>query len=488
MLLSTAALEKHKKNFDMFKHQMKLNRVKSYVENQQSYISQYKSPDSSDGSSVPESCENQEPLSSNAFSASISEIIRRKQSHSEATPLSSIHHQEQRPSSFTRKQPLLHSSFIDRSKRSAALDSVHDKSLARQKRHKSSSSSSSSAAAHALNKIPLQTKPNIIKKATHGMHLLQKFVSPNLEISRITMKSSIRQPKLGLFRKGKSSAQGKPIPDITDFNQSTINKENINPSVLMEDLSREPPSISKFFNKRPTTTYQKSNMTHKDKPEKVENISPALSDHYYARKESPAQYEAFTNNSFVSIYKLLDECQDTYHPYLTHNNDQYPAVQNYSHVKTPHSILQAADHSKINASNLSFLSSNKLPHPLCPTLRQSPTPRSFLPSPHFNDDYNEQPPRQSMRPPRAPQQHQGLFTPSWQVADSVASFGAETAADQEQAQLEQEQEDDHTTTANDDLELILQSQAMNMLGESMQQNDETIQNFWLNQPGFKRCQ
>lgn len=178
MLLSRAALEKHKKDFDIFKHQMKLNRVKSYVENQQNYISQYKSPDSSDGSSVPESCEDQEPLSSNAFSASISEIIRRKQSHSEAAPLSSIHHQEQQSSSFTRKQYLLHSSFIDRNKRSASLHSVHDNSLARQKRHKSlsSSSSSSSAAAaeaHALNKIPPQTKPSIIKKATHGMHLLQ---------------------------------------------------------------------------------------------------------------------------------------------------------------------------------------------------------------------------------------------------------------------------------------------------------------------------
>lgn len=281
------------------------------------------------------------------------------------------------------------------------------------------------------------------------------------------------------------------VPDITDFNQNTIDKENINPSVVMEDLSREPPSISKFFNKRPTTTHQHSNMTHKDKPEEVENNLPASPDRHHARKGSPAQYEAFTNNSFVSIYKLLDECQDTHHPYLTHNNGQYPAVQNYSHVKTPHSILQATDHSKINASHLSFLSSSKLPHPLYPTLRQSPTSHSFLPSPNFNDDLNDQLPHQSMRPPRPPrppQQHQGLFTPSWQVAESVVSFGADTAADQEQAQLEQEQEDDHTTTANDDLELILQSQAMNMLGESMQQNDETIQNFWLNQPGFKRCQ
>ncbi|KAK4511711.1 uncharacterized protein ATC70_007254 [Mucor velutinosus] len=510
MLLSTAALEKHKDNYDMFKHQMKLNRVKTYVADQQSYIHQYRSPNSSNIGSVPESCENQEPLSSNAFSASISEIIRRKQARPEASLSPNTQNAPLQPSCYTRKQPLLHPSSIDcyiqeTNRPAVPNESVHQgTALARHsKKHKSSSS-------HASEKISLQTKPNIIKKAAHGMHLLQKFVSPNLKISRITMKSNNRQPKLGIFRKGKSSALGRPIPDITDFLDSTIqHKENIKPAVVMEDLSHEPPSISKFFSKRPAQTFNSASShthhattVHQDKPKEAPQTTPVLSSDHLARKgfgspaaDAAAPYEAFSNNSFDSIYRLLDECQDRSH-YLTATNDPH-AKPNYAPVKTPHSVVQptaTADHAKINPSHLSFLSNSKLPHPLYPSLaHRSPTPHNeplFAQPPHDNNTSSPYsvPPQQPQRPlPSAVLRDQKLSAPSWQVADSEASFAAYTAAE-EYVQLQQQEkaadDDDHTTTANDDLELILQSQTMNMLDESIQQNDETIQSFWLRQPSF----
>lgn len=187
-MLSKAALEKHKGEFDMYKQQMKLNRVRSYVANQQRYVSQYHSPNSSDIGSVPESCENQEPLSSNAFSASISEIIRRKQAHSEAAaaPSSSTHHhhpspyqqqqqQQQSLCSSIRKQPPFYPSLTDcyaqKAKRPQVPESVpQGSSLVQRKRYKSSSVSSSHVSERL---VSVQTKPTIIKKATHGMHLLQ---------------------------------------------------------------------------------------------------------------------------------------------------------------------------------------------------------------------------------------------------------------------------------------------------------------------------
>ncbi|KAL9545693.1 hypothetical protein MBANPS3_007029 [Mucor bainieri] len=552
MLLSTAALEKHKDNFEMLKHQMKLNRVKSYIADQQSYIHQYQSPNSSDIGSIPESCENQEPLSSNAFSASISEVIRRKQGRpaeaaaataTAAAPSFSAHFPPHPPSSsyYIRKQPLLHPPSIDhyntqkRVKRSAV---VPDESLVHHHedslfiRHNKKHKSSSSSLAHGSERIPLQQqakKPNMIKKAAHGMHLLQKFVSPNLQISRITTKSNIKQPKLGIFRKGKSSAQGRPIPDLTDFQESIIkHKENYKPTVVMEDLSHEPPSISKFFIKRPvaqTTNNSAPSHTHHHhhhaattmiKPRETPHTTPVLSSDHQARRgtNSPAAavaaagattpYEAFSNNSFDSIYRLLDECQDM-NQYLTPTNTHH-ARPCYSHVKTPHSIFQpaavtatTAGYPKIHNSNLPFLSNNKLPHPLFPSpaTHRPAAPHHeqpvFAHPPHYSNThslYYDPPPKQPMRKPSLlsptflpPDQR--LATPAWQVTESVASFAANTAAEEHTPfQQDKADNDDRTTAANDDLELILQSRAMNMLGESIQQNDDNIQSFWLHQPSF----
>lgn len=279
----------------------------------------------------------------------------------------------------------------------------------------------------------------------------------------------------------------------------------------MQDLSHEPPSISKFFGKRPArqTLHSASSQTHHAatshqdyNPREMSVLSSSA--HHQARRGSgspaaaaaAAPFEAFTNNSFDSIYRLLDECQDMDHYLTPTRNPHHANNPSYSHVKTPHSTFQPAT----NTSNLSFLNNSKLPHPLYPspaTAYRASTPHSeslFAQPAHHNSNthspyYDSPPPFQD--------HHQRLSTPLWQVAESVASFAADTAADEEHAhhvrrdkaaeEEEEYDEDDHTAaTANDDLELILQSQAMNMLGESIRQNNENIQNFWLHQPGFTR--
>lgn len=187
----------------------------------------------------------------------------------------------------------------------------------------------------------------------------------------------------------------------------------------------------------------------------------------------------FTNNSFDSICRLLDECQDM-DRYLAPTRSHH-ANPTYAHVKTPHSTFQPAT----NACHLSFLGNNKLPHPLYPSpaYRASTShSESLFAQPGRHSPYYDPP---SFTPPF---QDQRLSVPLWQVAESVASFAADTAAEEYAHPVRQDKtdDDDHTTTANVDLELILQSQAMNMLGESIRQNDENIQSFWLHQPGFTR--
>ncbi|KAF1798042.1 hypothetical protein FB192DRAFT_1397469 [Mucor lusitanicus] len=354
------------------------------------------------------------------------------------------------------------------------------------------------------------------------------------------MKSSTRQPKLGIFRKGKSSAQGRPIPDITDFHDESMassikRRESIKPNIVMEDLSHEPPSISKFFSKRPaaqaihTTTSGGSALSHlhqhattihqQDRPTREtphSTATPVLSSNNQARKgsHSPAAaaadvpyYEALSNNSFDSIYRLLDECHDM-NQYQTPTSGHRHAKPSYSPVKTPHSFFQPTtteeqQHAKINTSNMSFLNNSKLPHPLY--LHRSATPRveptttttTMFASPppcHYNDALygaptHQQPTTMMRKPTLLPALTDQRFSaPSWQVAESVASVAANTAAEEHAQLLQQEkaeeEDDDHTTTANNDLELVLQSQAMNMLDDSIRQNDDDIRGFWLRQPGF----
>lgn len=177
-MLSASALEKHKQSFEIARYQTKMNRVKSYLMEQEYYLNQYNSPNTSDVGSVPDSCKNEEPLSSNAFSASISEIIKRKHCQSTTTPSSggvACHHPKKKQ---TVPPPL---SSIDRhakSSRPAAGNNENKQrtssSTERYKRHDPSSQSPENT--------PPRSKPNIIKKAAHGMHLLQVYIKPKIPL------------------------------------------------------------------------------------------------------------------------------------------------------------------------------------------------------------------------------------------------------------------------------------------------------------------
>lgn len=297
------------------------------------------------------------------------------------------------------------------------------------------------------------------------------------------------------------------VPDLTDFKNafsrnSKSQKENIpHASSPREDLSREPPSISKFFQRKPTKAASiLSNMSNKtvNENETTEEdgkvpypTTSGASDHKRKRSCSTPQYEEFTNNSFDSIYRLLDECKQ-----LNQYIPSDPITPSYYHVKTPHLSLYTH---KNNTNNLSFMDSHKLPHPFHQTSSQSNAspPQSPYNNPPYSykelSQFNEPPPPppQSASPYYQQQQQQqyrqNILTPSWQVAESAASFTAQTVTEEhEQLENEKNEDEDRTTTANDDLELILQSGAMNILSESIQQNEENIQNFWLTQPAFKR--
>ena len=308
------------------------------------------------------------------------------------------------------------------------------------------------------------------------------------------------------------------VPDLTDFedrfssNVKSQKEDICHASSPQEDLSREPPSISKFFQRKPTKVASiLSNMSNKtvkenettEKDDKVPYpTSSGASDHKRKRPCSDPQYEAFTNNSFDSIYQLLDECKQ-----LNQYIPSDPIMPSYSYSKTPHSSLYIH---KNNTSNLSFMDSHKLPHSFYQSSSQynaSPPqyPCNTFQFPCSNSSYSYKKPSQFNELPSLPpsgypyyqqqqqqqQQHkqhrQNILTPSWQVAESVASFTAQTATEEHnQLEIEKKEDEDCTTTANGDLEFILQSEAMNILSESIQQNEENIQSFWLTQPAFKR--
>ncbi|OBZ86172.1 hypothetical protein A0J61_05766 [Choanephora cucurbitarum] len=171
MLLTEANLEAWVKKQD--RTNTCIDRIHAYVEDQRRQQPHYQSPNSS--ISMPASVISD--VRSTAFTASISEIIRRKQ---------------KRPSN-------------------GPTDT---------KRVKAS-------------KLP----------TSNGLHLLKKFISPNLEIERITTRHHTR-PRLGLFNKGKSSAHGKA-----------------GNSFLKKPTAPRQPSISRFFQKESSHPIQKPSPT-----------------------------------------------------------------------------------------------------------------------------------------------------------------------------------------------------------------------------------
>ncbi|CEP15093.1 hypothetical protein [Parasitella parasitica] len=499
-MLSAESLEKHKQGFDTLKYEMKMDRVQSYVMDQQQYLHLYKSPNTSDAGSVPESCQNQGSLASITFSVSISELIKRKQRAAAQLKTS--------PSAVSTRPPYkqtLTNSYTQKTSNRPACENEQQRSptLTHDNDRRDTKRRKSSALSKSPENVSPQPTPNIIKKAAHGMHLIQKFVSPNLEMSRITLKTNIKHPKLGLFRKGKSSALGKPVPDLTNFNGklSEAPKESTKSTSCREELSKDPPSISKFFQRKPnkTATSILSNITNRSTPESTSPKSKSRTpkkeeepDHKRKRSSSPIyKYEAFTNNSFDTIYQLLEDCQEL-NRLTSSKHHHLHGTPNYAHVKTPDALLHKTTNTtqrnnsfKHEASDLSFTSSNSLPRSF---LRQynlsSPPPSPPLPpSPRL---YNGQ----MIKKEQQPYYRKDIFTPVWQVAESAVSFSARTAAEEyallEREKADEAEEEDHTLTANDDLDLILHSRAMNMFGEYIQQNEKNIQNFWLNQPAFKR--
>lgn len=178
MLLTVAALEEHRLSFDMSKQQARMDRVQLYVLEQQQYLTQYKTPNASDAASVPESCRNEEPLASDAFSVSISEIVRRKQQQEQkqcqsSTAVSSfeaLHDKKQTllfPPSFVDYTTLKSNPIIFAKKKQEKRKSTPTIEKHHKRRNLLPTLPDSQE------KMPPRSTPNIIKKANHGMHLLQ---------------------------------------------------------------------------------------------------------------------------------------------------------------------------------------------------------------------------------------------------------------------------------------------------------------------------
>ncbi|KAG2201296.1 hypothetical protein INT47_006799 [Mucor saturninus] len=185
---------------------------------------------------------------------------------------------------------------------------------------------------------------------SHAFHLLQKFVSPNLEISRITIQPNKKRPKLGLFNKGKSSAKAtRAVPDLV-FSEADFLKPDIQASPTSSKPSLRQPSISRFFQKPVTatnTTAQKQAVISN----KSSKIPSTLASHQRRQRASTAKKSISvikSSSSNASIERLLKECQEAPQVIINSNgqpsHDSYveynyyytpPQLPTYPRVKTP---------------------------------------------------------------------------------------------------------------------------------------------------------
>ncbi|KAI9265360.1 hypothetical protein EDC94DRAFT_658264 [Helicostylum pulchrum] len=143
-----------------------------------------------------------------------------------------------------------------------------------------------------------------------------KFSSPNLEMNRITIKQN--RPKLGLFNKGKSSAQAtKTVPDLVFSEAKFLKKRKQDSHDTLKKKKK-----SKFFKQQ----------------QKSDTLSPVNSPHRSSHKQINSQV-----SSNQTIKRILKECQDAPQLILQRNsldyyyesderNDQVPT---YAPVKTP---------------------------------------------------------------------------------------------------------------------------------------------------------
>ncbi|KAI9486856.1 MAG: hypothetical protein EXX96DRAFT_57013 [Benjaminiella poitrasii] len=366
--------------------EQKFDRIKEYVEEQKQYAQFYELEDCK---SIPESCINDHDEINSNISASISELLKRKyhcnpiavQGNTIIPLVVNDNNNNNGPhlplvasERVTKRHPLIIKKKV-LSRESSALLSTNPSSLAIQSKKdqeedKPSKIDSRPGKSHISNNLP-QTKAN-------GFHLLNKFVSPNLEINRITIKSNqYSRPKLGLFNKGKSSANGKTVPDLVFSESEFLRPRPSQEKPLKKKKKSTPPqerprSISRFF--KGSSTPKHSSQKNKDGSQlsnthDMEESSPRISHHCPSQQlrdeqaiftkssiknhipENGKQEEKHSiieidddddatssSSSYATVKRLLQQCQQqkTFKPKLISPSlfcrHQMPS---YSPVKTP---------------------------------------------------------------------------------------------------------------------------------------------------------
>ncbi|KAI8641066.1 hypothetical protein BD408DRAFT_468895 [Parasitella parasitica] len=145
-----------------------------------------------------------------------------------------------------------------------------------------------------------------------------------------------------------SSADSVPesFADLTNFNDKfSVTPKECARSSCLEELSKDPPSISKFFQRKPNKTAASilSNKTDHSTPRSkaAQSKNRSSEEPHRKRKRSTSsldQYEAFTNTSFDTIYQLLKEC----HELNQLTPSKHHGIPNYSHQLTTTPILYTA--------------------------------------------------------------------------------------------------------------------------------------------------
>ncbi|ORE09149.1 hypothetical protein BCV72DRAFT_303062 [Rhizopus microsporus var. microsporus] len=178
-------------------------------------------------------------------------------------------------------------------------------------------------------------KPYVTSTKPNGLHLLEKFTSPNIEIDRITIKSRKRNrpPSLGLFNKGKSSAKGKlnrGVPDLV-FSEAEFlkrqTKEDQN-SVRSSSLTKRNPRCtekkSRFFKKQDDERDERAIFGHKQQPCAEDDNSSCRC------CEILSDYDDNENGATLSE----DNCGLLY----SNNYCSYSQIPSYSHVRSPSTL------------------------------------------------------------------------------------------------------------------------------------------------------
>ncbi|CAO3661822.1 unnamed protein product [Rhizopus stolonifer] len=149
---------------------------------------------------------------------------------------------------------------------------------------------------------------------SNGLHLLESFSSPNLEINRITM-NSCKQPSLGLFNKGKSSSKGKLGRGVSDlvFSESKFlkrrheEKKDDPPKQKHKGKRHKKSSSSSQHKEKKSLTWKKKNLMKEQKNFMEESHSKEKKQKSFM-KESHSKEQDDTS-AFESIERILAECR-----------------------------------------------------------------------------------------------------------------------------------------------------------------------------------